>query len=128
MTYTSVTTWQAEQYQVDIHFGFFGTVADAAAMASTGIKKIFLDGLGMWVGLNDGTASPVRPDGIFVRRILPCAVEASKHRALTLDDFESVQMSLDDMRRDPDMRRGFGSLAYGVVDADGKAVALPQSH
>ncbi len=125
MTYTSVTTWQAEQYQLDIHFGMFGTVADAAKMARTGIKKIFLDGLGMWVELNDGTASPVRPEDIVVRRILPCAVEASKYRTLTLDDFEVVQMSLDDMRRDPDMRRGFGSLAYGVADAQGDPVALP---
>ena len=128
MTYSTVTTWQAEQYEVEIRFGVFGTLAQAVAMAKSGIQKIFLDGLGMWADLSDGTRTPIREDTIVVRRIRPEAVEAARSRALTLEDYETVAMSLEDMRRDPDMRRGFGSLAYGVVDAQGKTVALPQSN
>lgn len=125
MTYTSVTTWQAEQYEVEIRFGVFGTVAEAAAMARFGIQKVFLDGLGMWADLTDGTRAPVRTDGIIVRRTRPAAGEAAGHRALTREDFETVAMTLDDMRRDPDMCKGFGSQAYGVVDAAGMTVTLP---
>ena len=128
MTYTSVTIWQAEQYEVEIRFGVFGTVAEAAAMARTGIQKIFLDGLGMWVDLTGGTRAPVPPENIIVRRELPLACESTKHRALIREDFEVVPMSPEDMRRDPDMLRGFGSLAYGVVDAAGNTVALPASN
>ncbi len=122
MTYTSVTTWQAERYHIDIHYGVFGTVSEAAAMGRSGILKVFLGGRVMWVDLADGSRAPVREDAISVSRLRP---EATGRIGLTVEDFENVEMTIEDMHRDPDMCRGFGSLAYGVVDADGQKVALP---
>ena len=128
MTFTSVTTWQAEQYEVEIRLGVFDTVAQAAAMGRSGIQKILLDGLGLCVDLSDGTRAPVPADGIIVRRRRPEATEAVKHRALTDEDFETVPMTLDEMSRDADMCSGFGSQAYGVVNANGDRVALPSTN
>ncbi|MEJ6003775.1 hypothetical protein [Paucibacter soli] len=125
MTYQSVTTWQAEDFEVEVRYGYFGTVEGAAAMARNGIEGIFLDGAGLWVDLRDRTRAPVRDDSFTVRRLRETSRAEARHRVLTIDDFEPVTMTLDEMRRDPDMRKGFGSLAYGVVDAEGKPVALP---
>ena len=121
MTYTSVTTWQAEHYHIDIRYGVFGSVSEAAAMGRSGILKVFLGASGMWVDLADGSRAPVRADAVSVSRLRP---EAFGRLVLSPEDFESVAMTVEDMRSDPDMCRGFGSLAYGVVDADGHKVAL----
>jgi len=123
MAYSSATTWQAEQYQVEIRFGEFGTVEEAAAMGRSVIKGMLLDDAGMWVVLADGNRSPVRPDGIIVRRLLPAVDQEAKRRSLSIDDFEVVAMTLDEMRELPEMR-SFGSEAYGVVDAHGKPITM----
>jgi hypothetical protein len=123
MAYSSATTWQAEQYEVEIRFGEFRTIDEAAAMGRSGIKGILLDEAGMWVVLAEGNRSPVRTDGIIVRRLRPAADQEAARRSLTIDDFEVVAMTLDEMRDVPQMR-SFGSQAYGVVDTDGNPVAM----
>jgi hypothetical protein len=77
----------------------------------------------MWVVLAEGNRSPVRTDGIIVRRLRPAADQEAARRSLTIDDFEVVAMTLDEMRDVPQMR-SFGSQAYGVVDTDGNPVAM----
>lgn len=124
MTYQSVTTWQANDFEVEIRYGFFGTVADAESMARNGIEGIFVDGGGLWVDLSDGTRAPVRDGGFVVRRLHEASRAQVVHRALTIEDFEVVQMSAKDIRNEPCMR-SFGSQSYGVIDASGKPVELP---
>lgn len=128
LTYSSITTWQAEQYEVEIRFGVFSTVAEAAAMSQSGIKKVFIHGLGMWADLADGVCAPVRADGIIVRRLRSEAAAAATHRSLTIEDFETVPMTLDQMRIDADMVKGFGSQAFRVVDSAGNTVTPPSSN
>lgn len=123
MTYQSVTTWQAEDFEVEVRYGFFSTPHDAAAMARDGIKAIFVDGLGMWADLRDGTRAPVRKDGFIVRRLREASRGAARHRPLTIDDFEQIEMSTEAMRNEPAMR-SFGSLAWGVIDGAGMPVSL----
>lgn len=124
MTYQSVTTWQAEDFEVEVRYGFFSTVEAAAEMARNGIEGIFVDGGGLWADLRDLTRAPVREGSFTVRRLREGSRRAASHRALTIEDFDVVAMSADAMRKEPAMR-SFGSKSYGVVDAAGKPVILP---
>ncbi len=126
-TYQSVTTWQAEDFEVEVRYGFFSTVADAAAMARNGIEGIFSDGLGLWVDLRDGTRAPVRDGSFVVRRLREAARAEAGKRALTVDDFVVVPMTAKDIRNEPTMR-SFGSQSYCVIDAKGDPVELPTQH
>ncbi|NYE30640.1 hypothetical protein HDE78_003615 [Rhodanobacter sp. K2T2] len=126
-TYQSVTTWQAEDFEVEVYYGFFSTVAEAAEMARDGIKRIFVDGLCLWIVLRNGTRAPVRDGGFIVRRLREGARNEAGQRVLTIDDFDVIPMTAEAMRNEPDMR-SFGSLSYGVIDANGEPVALPRQY
>ncbi len=123
-TYQSVTTWQANEFVVEVRYGFFPTVAEAAAMASDGIEYIFVHGRRLWVDLRNGTRAPVRDGCFIVRRLREESRNEARMRGLTDDDFEVIPMTAEAMRNEPAMR-SFGSLSFGVVEINGETVALP---
>lgn len=123
--YQSVTIWQANDFDVEVRYGFFSTVAEAAEMARDGIERIFVDGFGLWIGFRNGSWAPVRDGSFIVRRLREEARKEAEHRPLTVSDYEVIPMTAEAMRNEPDMR-SFGSLCYGVNDANGEPVALPR--
>lgn len=123
MTYQSVTTWQAMPFLVEVRYGFFSTAEDATAMARTGIERLMVDPMGLWVDRSDGTRAPVRDDGFTVMRLRD---EAARSADLSMDDFERVPMTASDMLKEPAMR-SFGSVSYGVCDEAGNTVPMPEA-
>lgn len=124
MTYQSVTTWQAEDYDVEVRYGFFSTIEAAVNIARNGIEGIVVDDMGLWVNLRDGTRAPVSDGGFTVRRLREQSRSEASHRVLTIDDFEVVAMSVEAMRNEQAMR-SFGSQSYCVIDSAGMLVTLP---
>lgn len=126
MTYQSLTRWQANDYEVEIRYGFFSTAAEAAEFGNCGIESIGVDSMGLWLDLIDRpstrvrrTRAPFREGGFVVRRL-----RAEGRGAVRTDsDFEVLEMSLSEMLAEPAMR-SFGSLSYGVLDSAGQPVIL----
>lgn len=124
MIYQSVTTWQADDFEVEVRYGFFSTAWEAAQMARDDIQGVLIDCIGMWADLRDGTRAPIRKGSCIVRRLREASRAAVGNRALNIDDFEIVEMSTEAMRIEPSMR-SFCLKSYGVIDAHGEPVALP---
>jgi hypothetical protein len=130
MTYQSVTRWQANDYELEVRYGFFSTAAEAAEFGNRGIEAISVDRMGLWLDLIDRTGervrrtrAPVRGGGFVIRRLrqdAPCVVSRNVR---TDADYEVVEMSLVEMLQEPAMR-SFGSLSFGVLDAAGRPVIL----
>jgi hypothetical protein len=126
MTYQSVTRWQANDYELEVRYGFFTTAAEAAEFASRGIEAIAVDRMGLWLDLIDcsstparRTRAPVREGSFVVRRL-----RAEGRGAVRRDaDFEVIEMSISEMLAEPAMR-SFGSLSCGVLDSAGQPVFL----
>ena len=128
MNYRSTTTWQGEpQWELTITMGEFDDIETAARFGNEDIKKLKYD----WdsrrlnVVTEDGTIHQVQPDQLVVSKQ---KAEAMGKLMVDADDFEPVNVEIEEFPHIKGLDRGFGSLAYGVVDEDGNPVDYGEYH
>ena len=122
MKYRSTTTWQGEpQWELVITMGEFDDVETAAKFGSEDIKKLKYDKsqLKLFLLTKDGNRHEVFPSQLVVSKLKP---KAEGKLMVDTNDFEPVDVKIFDFSHINGLDRGFGSLAYGVVDEDGNPV------
>lgn len=122
MKYISVTTWQGEpEWELVITFGEFDDIESAARFGNQGIKKL-------WYNKSQRQLFVINKDKEY-HQILPSQLVVSKQKVEAIgklmvdtDDFEPVDVKIEDFLDIDGLDSGFGSLSYGVVDEDGNSV------
>ena len=128
MTYRSVTTWQGEpEWELVITLGDFSDIETAAKFGNEDIKKLKYDRDSRQLILvtKVGTIHQVQPHQLVVSKLKP---EAEGKLMVDASDFEPVEVKIEDFSQIYGLDRGFGSLAYGVIDEDGNPIDCSEYH
>ncbi len=128
MTYRSVTTWQGEpEWELVITLGDFSDIESAARFGNQGIEKLWYNKFQrqLFVITKDGAIHQVQPHQLVVSKLKP---EAEGKLMVDANDFEPVEVKIEDFSQIYGLDRGFGSLAYGVIDEDGNPVNCSEYH
>lgn len=123
MTFQSVTTWHAGDFEVELRYGFFGTAEAAAAMARSGIERIFFDRHTLWLDLSNRTRAPARDGSFVVRRVRESSRVAGSHGSLSDKDFDQLPVNLEAIRNEAALKC-LRIQSYGVIDEAGNQVCL----
>lgn len=70
MTYQSVTTWQAEGFEIEVRYGFFSTPEAAAEMARNGIELMW-SAFPHYSGLAGEVCPEAKPTRLMVGQATP---------------------------------------------------------
>ncbi len=128
MKYKSVTTWQGEpQWQLDITMGEFDDAVSAARFGNEDIKKLKYDKsqLKLFLLTEDGSSLQVQPHQLVISKQ---KAESMGKLMVDADDFEPVEVEIENFPHIYGLDRGFGSLSYGVVDEDDNPVDCSEYH
>ncbi|MGK7949899.1 MAG: hypothetical protein AB4368_14220 [Xenococcaceae cyanobacterium] len=128
MKYKAVTTWQGEpEWELTITFGKFDEIETAAKFGNEDIKKLEYDRdfCKLNMVMKDGTIHQVQPHQLVVSKQKP---ETMGKLMVDANDFEPVDVKIEEFTHIDGLDRGFGSLAYGVVDEDGNPVDCSEYH
>ncbi len=121
--FTSRTTWQAEDYEVTVTVPGFGSVDAAAKFGNAMGLRLRLVGDQLVLSEPDGRHHVIDDAHASLRRLKDGRDGATIF--VRAEDFEPVSLPVAKYCDTPNLNRGFGSLAYGVLDADGAPVSLP---
>lgn len=128
MKYKSITTWQGEpEWELVITLGEFDDVEAAARFGNGGIKRLKYDRDSRQLILvtKDGAIHQVQSHQLVVSKQ---KAESMGKLMVDADDFEPVDVKIEDFPEIDGLDSGFGSLAYGVVDEDGNPVDRSEYH
>ena len=120
--YQARTIWQGEpEWELVITLGQFQDIKSAAHFANRGIHKLYYDEerRSLFVISKKGESIQVQQEKLVVSKIKP---EAVGKLMVDADDFEPVDVKIEDFPEIEGLDSGFGSLAYSVVDEAGNFV------
>lgn len=114
-TYQSVTTWQAEDWEIEVNVGSFLTIESAANFGAKKVKKLKHEPNTDYLTLIDDLGHCHRNPQkcVKVYKLLP---ESQTKLMISIDDFILVELKIQDFSHTEGLDRGFGFQSYGVKD------------
>ena len=128
MKYKAVTIWQGEpQWELTVTMGGFEDIEAAARFGNQGIERLWYDRFQrkLFLLTKNGCSYQVQPHQLVVSKQKP---ESMGKLMVDANDFEPFDVKIEDFGEIDGLDRGFGSLAYGVVDEDGNPVDYSKYH
>lgn len=117
-TYTSITIWQGEpEWKIEVRVSGFPTIQAAATFGDKQVKKLKHEPNADYLILIDssGHHHKIEQAQVSVHKQNP---ETQGKLVVNAFDFTPVDVKIKDFSNIDGLDRGFGSLAYGVLNAD----------
>lgn len=114
-TYQSVTTWQAEEWEIEVNIDGFFTIESAAEFGAKKVKKLKHEPNAGYLTLIDdlGHCHRITQEKVKLYKLLP---ESQAKLMISMDDFVLVELKIQDFSHTEGLDRGFGFQSYGVKD------------
>lgn len=116
-TYQSVTSWQAEEWQVEVTISGFFTIEEAANFGAKKAKKLKHEPNADHLILIDDSehCHRIPQEGVKLYKLKP---EGQAKLMISMDDLVLVELKIQEYSHIEGLNRGFGSQSYGVKDKD----------
>lgn len=121
--YQSVTSWQAEEWQVEITIDGFSTIEKATNFGAKKAKKLKHEPNADHLILVDdlGHCHRIKQHQVKLYKLLP---ENQSKLMISMDDFTLVELKVQDFSNTEGLDRGFGFESYGVKDKNDCSIPI----
>lgn len=113
--YQSVTTWQAEEWEVEVTIDGFFTIEEAANFGTKKAKQLKHETDTDYLILIDdlGHCHRIEQFGVKIYKLKP---ESRTKLTISMDDFILFDLKIQDFSTTDGLNSGFGQQSYGVKD------------